>query len=254
MRRSSLLSVAVALLGVALLAGCNGAHGGYSGTATLSGGTFQPAPQPPVNPTLVIQVTNGTSATIQVTATTPEQVATVGPIAPGQVQAFDLGELPTYAILTATPLTTDAWGEVPSLASITVSNGADYDSTNPFVGVEWDDASTYSNDDYSYYTNDNTDTSTDWSNTDWSSTDTSTDTSYDTTSYDTNTDTSSDTTDDSCSDGSCSNESVAPGVSASRKPSHESLHRVNRSHKAQLVFPVLSSPNAATPTSTAGPA
>src|SRR5205807_1494762 len=117
------------------LGGCGSSrsHGGAPGA------TFQPAPPAsppasppdvilvsspapvifvPVGPTLVAQVTNGSTATISVSVTTPDLVLSAGQVSPGETIQLDLGELPSYATFSATAVTSDASGEWPSFPDI----------------------------------------------------------------------------------------------------------------------------------------
>ena len=154
--RSSRFSL-VALIGFGLaLAGCGGGgsngYGSYGGgpadvnvggTYQAAPGYYQPAPpSPPVATfaTLTVQVTNDSTATIDVTATTPDETVDAGDVAPGETIQFDMGELPPWATLSATAVTTDANGNVPSYPDDTVSDGIDYSDTDPFVGIDWQDS------------------------------------------------------------------------------------------------------------------
>jgi hypothetical protein len=127
-RRAVLVLFALALLGV----GCNGSSGRYGYDAS-----YYPVPAPQ-GPSLLVQVTNNTSATIDVTATTPDETVDGGTACPGETIQFDLGELPPYADLAATAVTADATGCVPTYPDFTVNQGVDY-TADGFVGVEWDD-------------------------------------------------------------------------------------------------------------------
>jgi hypothetical protein len=135
MLRSAPNLSAVLLLGCTVVAGCNGSKGPYG---YGPGGPAPSANDPSrVDPTLVVQVTNGSTASIDVTAASPDQNTAFGPIAPGQTVVFDLTELPPYAVLSAVAVTVDARGMVPTFQSITIQLGVDYTAASPFVGIDW---------------------------------------------------------------------------------------------------------------------
>lgn len=144
---STLALVFGALFG---LEGCGAGHGGASDgsygygpagpaqTTTYygAGGAYVP---PTAGPTLTVQVTNNSSASFDVTATTPDQVVDGGEVLPGDTIYFDLGELPSYVTLSAAATSADPTGFVPTYPDVTLSFGADYSDANPFSGVEWSD-------------------------------------------------------------------------------------------------------------------
>ena len=136
---------------------------------------------------LVCEVTNGSSVTIDVTASTPDETVDCGNVLPGQTISVDLQEVPPYATLNATAVTPDSSGNTPTFATETVNDGSDYTDTAPNTSFAWDDSSdpTASTPDTSSTDTSSTDTSsTDTSSTDTSSIDTS---STDTSSTDTTT-------------------------------------------------------------------
>lgn len=141
MLRSARFASLASLLVV--LAGCNGSNGPYGfppqGTVSNAPPPVDYFPPNPVFATLELEITNSSSAFMNVTASSEDQVASIGPIAPGETIAFDLGEMPDYVLFTATATTTDAWGDLPIYPGVTVRYGVDYSPTSPFVGVEWGD-------------------------------------------------------------------------------------------------------------------
>src|SRR5947209_3622845 len=107
MRRATSLFVGSLLL----VAGCAGNHGGPNGANYASAQQHvnipappPPAPEPATFSPLVVQVTNGSTAAISVSASTPDLDFPLGTVNPGESISVDLGELPADVVLQATAI------------------------------------------------------------------------------------------------------------------------------------------------------
>jgi hypothetical protein len=143
------LTAIVALL-VATSAGCAGSGGGPNGPGYVAASNSQnlPAPTPPTSggtssvPTtqpLTVQVTNATSAVIDVVVSTPDETMDLGSMQPGDTFQATLDELPASVTFSATAQSTDANGNVPTFVPLTESQGNAFASSNPFAGVAFQD-------------------------------------------------------------------------------------------------------------------
>jgi len=144
-----LTAILPALL-VATLAGCAGSGGGPNGAAYVVASNSQnlPAPTPPpsdatnTTPTtqpLAVQVTNGTSAIIDVVVSTPDETMDLGSMQPGDTFAATLDELPANVTFSATAQSTDANGNIPAFVPLTVSQGSGFAFASPFVAMAFQD-------------------------------------------------------------------------------------------------------------------
>jgi hypothetical protein len=134
-------SVRVLVVFFAVVAGgCNGSSGPYGSSEAASPSpsraVFDAQPPPPA-PTLTIEVTNSTTAPIQVTASTPSTSFVIDLVAPGATVAFDLGSLPSSVYVTATALGPDASGRTPEYPTYFMQDLVDYSASSPYVAIEW---------------------------------------------------------------------------------------------------------------------
>lgn len=110
-----------------------------------------PAPSDPSDPSsgnttassdesdLVVEVTNTSDVTIDVTAQTPDESVDCGLVAPGETISVDLSELPTSATLSATAQGADSSGDVPTFDDDTLELGSDYTDAAPVASIAWSD-------------------------------------------------------------------------------------------------------------------
>jgi hypothetical protein len=158
MTRALCLTIAPSLL-LSLIAGCGGAR---DPNGPAPSGAIPVTAAAPTND-LVIQVTNSSCATIDVSADTPDETVDLGLVGPGETISVNLQELPAYATLSATVVGVDGCGVSPTFASDTLDLGADYTDSSPSASVDWQDPSMDPNGGSSTDTSTSTDSSGDGS-------------------------------------------------------------------------------------------
>jgi hypothetical protein len=134
--RRTLAAVASIAATTVLAAGCAPSHHGGAGPAATDPNALDGS-------VLTLQVTNSTQSTLDLRVTLPTEIATVASIAPGATVQLVLDEMPYDVLLEASAPAPSGGGAAPSLPSLHLFAGQDYQanvggSDGPsYFALEW---------------------------------------------------------------------------------------------------------------------